>query len=83
MLTEVAIRKLKPSDKPRKVFDGGGLYLLVSPTGSIGWRLKYRMAGKEKLISFGTYPAVSLKEARQKRDEARVQLQGHRAQPAP
>jgi integrase len=74
MLTEVAIRKLKPSDKPRKVFDGGGLYLLVGLTGSLGWRLKYRVSGKEKLISFGTYPTVSLKEARQKRDEARVQL---------
>jgi integrase len=74
MLTEVEIRKLKSAEKPRKLFDGGGLYLLVNPNGSRWWRLKYRVDGKEKLISLGTYPTVSLKDARLRRDEARVQL---------
>lgn len=74
MLTEVEIRKLKPAEKPKKLFDGGGLYLLVNPNGSRWWRLKYRVEGKEKLISLGTYPTVSLKDARLRRDEARLQL---------
>lgn len=70
-LTEVAIRAAKPSEKPRKLFDAGGLYLLIAPTGARGWRLKYRVAGREKLLSLGAYPDVGLKRAREKRDDAR------------
>jgi integrase len=70
-LTDTAIRNAKPQLKPFKLFDGGGLFLLVNPNGSRWWRLKFRIGGKEKLLSLGVYPDVSLKEARDKRDEAR------------
>ncbi|MCB1743606.1 MAG: integrase arm-type DNA-binding domain-containing protein [Gammaproteobacteria bacterium] len=70
-LTNAAVHSCKPSDKTRKLFDGGGLYLEVSPKGHKWWRWKYRFANKEKRLSFGVYPAVSLKDARAKRDEAR------------
>ena len=70
-LTDVTIKNIKPSGKNIKLFDGGGLFLLVTPLGHKWWRLKYRIAGKEKLFSLGVYPEVSLKEAREKRDEAR------------
>jgi integrase len=73
-LTDTAIRKTKPTDKPQKMFDGGGLYLLLNPNGSRWWRWKHRVGGKEKLLSFGVYPDVSLAQAREKRDEARKQL---------
>jgi integrase len=71
MLTETAIRAAKATEKPAKLFDSGGLYLLVNPQGSRLWRLKYRVQGKEKLLAVGNYPDVSLKRAREKRDEAR------------
>lgn len=71
MLTETAIRAAKATEKPAKLFDGGGLYLLVNPQGSRLWRLKYRIHGKEKLLAIGSYPDVPLKRAREKRDEAR------------
>ncbi|MBD5417819.1 MAG: integrase arm-type DNA-binding domain-containing protein [Desulfovibrio sp.] len=70
-LTDTHIRSLKPEAKPRKYFDGGGLFLYVPPTGSKLWRLAYRFEGKSKLLSFGDYPAVSLKDARGRRDEAK------------
>lgn len=70
-LTEVRIRAAKPSEKPYKIFDGGGLYLLVTPEGGRWWRLKYRYGGRERGISLGVYPDVSLKAARERRDEAR------------
>lgn len=70
-LTHTAITKAKPSAKPYKLADGGGMYLLVNPTGSKWWRLKYRFAGQEKSISLGVYPEVSLSEAREKREEAK------------
>jgi len=73
-LTDVAIRRLKPKDKPYKISDGKGLFLLVTTTGSRWWRLKYRWAGKEKLLSLGIYPDVSLAMARARRDEARSLL---------
>jgi integrase len=73
-LTDVAIRRLMPKDKPYKVSDGQGLFLLVTATGSRWWRLKYRWAGKEKLLSLGIYPHVSLAVARTRRDEARALL---------
>ena len=70
-LSDVAIRNAKPKEKPIKLFDRDGLYLLVKPSGSRLWRLKYRIAGREKLISLGSYPEVSLKVARDRCDEAR------------
>jgi integrase len=73
-LSDTEIRQAKPADKPRKLFDGGGLYLLVDANGKKGWRLKYRFAGKEKLLSLGVYPTVSLVKAREKRDECRKLL---------
>ncbi|MDY3810663.1 integrase arm-type DNA-binding domain-containing protein [Desulfovibrio porci] len=74
-LTDTAIRNAKPGNKPAKLSDGGGLYLEVAPTtGGKWWRLKYRIDGREKRISLGTYPTVSLKEARRRRDEAKEQL---------
>lgn len=73
-LTDTAIRNAKPAEKARKLFDGGGLYLEVAPSGGKWWRLKYRFAGKEKRLSLGVYPDVSLKDARDRRDEARKLL---------
>lgn len=73
-LTERAIRAAKPSKKPHKLFDGGGLFLLISPANARYWRLKYRLDGKERLIAFGVYPEVSLAEAREARDAARKQI---------
>ena len=73
-LTDTAIKNAKPSDKTRRMYDSGGLYLEVSPQGGKWWRLKYRFQGKEKRLSLGTYPDVSLKLARVKRDEARTLL---------
>jgi integrase len=73
-LTDPALRKLKPQDKPFKLADGGGLFLLVQPNGGKWWRLKYRIDGKEKLLSLGTYPDTTLKAARGRRDEARTHL---------
>lgn len=55
-LTNVAISKAKPTDKPQRLFDGGGMYLEISPTGGKWWRLKYRYGGKEKRLSLGTSP---------------------------
>jgi hypothetical protein len=74
MLTETAIRKAKAPAKPTKLSDGRGLYLLCAPSGGKWWRFKYRFDGKEKLLSFGTYPEVSLAKAREDREEARRQL---------
>ena len=73
-LSETAIRQAKSESKPIKMFDGRGLYLLVNPNGSRGWRFKYRIDGREKLISFGIYPDVPLKLARDRREAARQQL---------
>ncbi|THF64246.1 tyrosine-type recombinase/integrase [Pseudothauera rhizosphaerae] len=73
-LTDTAIRAAKPAEKPVKLFDEKGLYLELSPAGGKWWRLKYRFGGKEKRISLGTYPDVGLKQARERRDEARKLL---------
>ena len=70
-LTKLSCDKAKPSEKPRKLADGNGLYLEVMPNGSKYWRMKYRHLGKEKRLAFGVYPEVSLKDARDQRDEAR------------
>lgn len=73
-LTDVTIRKAKPADKTQRLFDGGGMYLEVSPAGGKWWRLKYRFGGKEKRLSLGTYPDTGLANAREKRDAARKLL---------
>tara|TARA_R110000822_G_scaffold49736_3_gene130483 strand:+ start:4128 stop:5348 length:1221 start_codon:yes stop_codon:yes gene_type:complete len=73
-LTDTAARNAKPESKPRKLSDEKGLFLLVSPNGGKWWRLKYRIGGKEKLLSLGTYPDVSLKAARDARDLARKDI---------
>jgi len=73
-LTDIQVRNIKPQQKEIKLFDGGGLFLLVTPAGGKLWRLKYRFDGKEKKLSFGAYPEISLLAARKKRDEARAQL---------
>jgi len=73
-LTELGLRKAKPSSKPKKFSDGGGLFLLLHPSGSKYWRMKYRFIGKEKLLAFGVWPEVSLTEARKKRNEAKQLL---------
>ncbi|HFM2046050.1 TPA: tyrosine-type recombinase/integrase [Escherichia coli] len=73
-LTDVKIRTLKPSDKPFKVSDSHGLYLLVKPGGSRHWYLKYRISGKESRIALGAYPAISQSDARQQREGIRKML---------
>ena len=70
-LTDTAIKNVKPGSKARKLYDSGGLYLEVSPRGGTWWRFKYRFGGKEKRLSLGVYPDVSLKDARDRRDDAR------------
>lgn len=73
-LTDIVIRNAKPTDKPFKLSDANGLYLLVNPTGSRLWRLKYRFLGKEKVLALGAYPTVTLAKAREARDAARILL---------
>ena len=73
-LTDTAIRTAKPAEKPYKLADEKGLFLLLNPNGSKWWRLKFRVDGKEKLLSLGTYPEISLKKAREERDKARTML---------
>ena len=74
MLTVAQIHNARPREKPYKLFDGGGLYLLVNPSSSRWWRFKYRYEGREKLLSLGTYPDTSLKDARNQRDKARREV---------
>ncbi len=74
-LTDSAIRNAKPGEKQRKMADEKGLYLLITPKGGKWWRLDYRFSGKRKTLSMGTYPDVGLKLARERRDEARKQIQ--------
>jgi integrase len=71
VLTESKIKAAKPREKAHKLFDERGLFLLVPLTGARLWRFKYRIGGREKLLSLGAYPDVSLKRAREKRDDAR------------
>lgn len=74
-LTDTAVRKSRPGNRPKKLSDGGGLHLLLTPSGGRLWRLQYRFAGKQKMVAFGAYPEVSLAEARAKRDEAKKLLE--------
>ncbi len=71
MLTEVAIKRAEPREKPYKMADAGGLFLYVAPSGLKSFRMKFRFGGQEKLLTFGPYPSVKLSEARERRDEAR------------
>jgi hypothetical protein len=71
-LTDAKLRNLKPPERPKKIFDGDGLYIELRPNGGMWWRFKYRFDGKEKSLSFGTYPEVPLALARARRLEARM-----------
>lgn len=71
MLKLFTIENAKPRDKPYKLADGEGLHLLVTPKGKKQWRFRYRFNGKENMLSFGAFPAVSISDARRKRDDAR------------
>jgi integrase len=73
-LTDAAVRAAKATSKPIKRFDGGGLYLHVTPAGSRLWRMAYRFEGKPRTASFGSYPAVTLAEARARREETKKLL---------
>ncbi|WP_428408279.1 tyrosine-type recombinase/integrase [Hyphococcus sp.] len=73
-LTDIQIRRLKPEDRPFRKSDGGGLFVEVRPNGSKLWRMAYRHEGKQKLLSFGAYPATSLASARAKRQDAKTLL---------
>lgn len=73
-ITDVALRKARPTEKPYKLYDTGGLYLIIRPTGARLWRLKYRHEGREKVLALGDYSDVPLKRAREKRDDARKQI---------
>jgi integrase len=70
-LTDTRVRNAKPQQKPYKLSDTEGLFLFITPAGGKLWRLKYRFAGKEKLLALGKYPQVTLAEARDSKDEAR------------
>jgi hypothetical protein len=73
-LSEIKIRTAKPKKTTYKIFDGGGLFLLVTPSGGKLWHFKYRFEGKEKKLSLGSYPEISLTDARQRREDARSQV---------
>lgn len=73
-LSELQVRNAKPQPKEYKITDGGGLHLLISPSGGKLWRMKYRYDGKERQLAFGAYPAVSLADARQRRADAKKLL---------
>jgi len=73
-LTDTQIKNIKAGDKPRKYSDGGGLYLLVPTVGNKLWQMAYRYQQKQKTLSFGAYPTISLKEARERREDAKKLL---------
>ncbi len=77
-LTDAACRKAAKKAQPYKLSDSGGLYLYITKAGGKSWRFKYRYGGKEKRLTFGLYPEVTLVEARDRRDEARLMLREHR-----
>jgi integrase len=77
MLTDKEVRSAAAREKPYKMADSGGLYLYVATTGLKSWRMKFRLHGKEKLLTFGPYPDVKLSEARERRDDARRKIRNH------
>ena len=74
MLTDAQVRKIKPAEKKTKYSDEKGMYLEVTPSGGMHWRMKFRLNGKENIFSIGTYPETTLAQARRARDEARLKL---------
>ncbi len=74
MLTDAQVRKIKPLEKKTKYADEKGMYLEVTPSGGMHWRMKFRLNGKENIFSIGTYPETTLAQARRIRDEARLQI---------
>lgn len=70
-LSDTAIRNAKPAEKAYKIYDSGGLFIQITPSGGKWWRLKFRFDGKEKLLSLGVYPRISLSQAREQRDDAK------------
>ena len=74
MLTDAQVRKIKPQDKKKRYSDEKGMYLEVTPSGGIHWRMKFRFQGKENIFSIGAYPDTTLAQARRIRDEARLNL---------
>ena len=77
MLTDAAVKRTEVREKAYKVADAGGLFLYIAPSGLKSWRMKFVLGGKEKLLTFGSYPTVKLSEARERRDEVRRQLREH------
>ena len=73
-LTELGVKKAKPTDKQQKLSDGRSMYLLVHPNGSKYWRMDYRFGGKQKTLALGVYPEITLAQARERREEARKLL---------
>ena len=73
-LTESSIRKAEILQKQYKIYDGDGMFLLIHPNGSKYWRMKYTFDGKSKLASFGVWPGISLKEARERRHDAKQKI---------
>jgi Arm domain-containing DNA-binding protein len=82
MLTDTAGRNAKPREKPYKLTDGGGLYVIVNPNGSRWWSFQYRVQAREKLISLRAYPEISLREARERRDGAKSSQERRRSERA-
>ena len=79
MLTDMQCKKVRADpQRAQKLFDGGGLHLFVSKSGHKSWRMKYRFGGREKQLTFGPYPLISIVEARAKRDAAKRQQSGGR-----
>ncbi|MDL2316128.1 Arm DNA-binding domain-containing protein, partial [Desulfovibrio sp. OttesenSCG-928-A18] len=76
-LTDVGIRRVNGNGKVQKLSDGGGLFLYVTPTGKKSWRLAYRFGGKQKLLVIRPYPTIGLKEARERREDAKKLLVDH------
>ena len=75
-LTELSIKQAKPKQKQYKLTDGEGMYLRIYPNGSKYWQLQYWFEGKQRILSFGVWPDISLKEARDKRFEAKKKIKG-------
>ena len=73
-LTGTKVAEAKPTDRERKLSDGGGLYLLVKPNGTKAWRYKYRFNGRELTLAIGLFPEITLKQARQRHQSAREML---------
>lgn len=73
-LSDTKLRALKPAEKPFKIFDGEGLHIHVTPSGTRSWRMSYRFDGKHQLLTFGKYPHLGLRQARVMKDEAKELL---------